>query len=701
MSETKELIVEIGVEELPAIPFLKECGNVAAKWRETLAQNGLDSECEFYYTPRRIAFYHPKFAVRQEDGFSEFIGAPRQVAQKDGAWTPAALSFAKKCGIAESELKFETVGGKEVLYYKKPVAGKPSAELMGDMIEKFLLSLNFGKSMRWGEGKFEFIRPVRSFLCLLGGEVVKFNKFDVESGDSIFMHRSVSYDKFAVKNAKDYFAAMPKIGVILDQNARREKILSEFKQIEAKNGVTVEVDEALLDEVVAITEHPTALLGGFEREFLEVPSEVIITSMKENQRYFPVFEGGKLANRFVVVSNAISPEPVLIVKGNEKVLRARLSDAMFFWRSDLAHEFGPEKLKNITYLKELGSTFDKSVRELGVAKRLAKICADRLKACAGEGYEALLERAVMLSKADLTTQMVYEFTELQGVMGGYYAAAKGENENVVTAIKEQYLPSGEASALPSTIFSSVVALAIKLETLIGLFSAGKIPSGNKDPYALRRAANGVIKIIQNENLNLDIAAFLRETAEGYAKFDVEALIGFIFDRLYAVYTPVVINNHKPFVIKNDENDSFTFRNINPSVVKACLASKKGDILAQCEAIEALGAICAADDFRQNFSTFKRLANIIKDENFGAVDEAKFENESEKKLNDAFKAAVKADGSYSERLKNLFGLKAAIDEFFDNVMINAEDELVRKNRLALVGQIYAEFLKIADIKEISL
>jgi len=651
MSETKELIVEIGVEELPAIPFLKECGNVAAKWCETLAQNGLDSECEFYYTPRRIAFYHPKFAVRQEDGYSEFIGAPRQVAQKDGAWTPAALSFAKKCGIAESELKFETVGGKEVLYYKKPVAGKPSSELLGDMIEKFLLGLNFGKSMRWGEGKFEFIRPVRSFLCLLGDEVVKFNKFDVESGDSIFMHRSVGYDKFTVKNAKDYFAAMPKIGVILDQNARREKILSEFKQIEAKNGVTVEVDEALLDEVVAITEHPAALLGGFEREFLEVPSEVIITSMKENQRYFPVFEGGKLANRFVFVSNAISPEPALIVKGNEKVLRARLSDAMFFWRSDLAHEFGPEKLKNITYLKELGSTFDKSVRELGVAKRLAKICSDRLKACAGEGYEALLERAVMLSKADLTTQMVYEFTELQGVMGGYYAAAN--------------------------IFSSVVALAIKLETLIGLFSAGKIPSGNKDPYALRRAANGVIKIIQNENLNLDIAAFLRETAEGYAKFDVDALINFIFDRLY------------------------TFFDVNPSVVKACLASKKGDILAQCEAIEALGAICTAEDFRQNFSTFKRLANIIKDENFGAVDEAKFENESEKKLNDAFKAAVKAGGSYSERLKNLFGLKAAIDEFFDNVMINAEDELVRKNRLALVGQIYAEFLKIADIKEISL
>ena len=677
MSETKELIVEIGVEELPAIPFLKECGNVAAKWRETLAQNGLDSECEFYYTPRRIAFYHPKFAVRQEDGFSEFIGAPRQVAQKDGAWMPAALSFAKKCGIEESELKFGTVGGKEVLYYKKPVAGKPSSELLGDMIEKFLMSLNFGKSMRWGDGKFEFIRPIRSFLCLLGDEVVKFNKFDVESGDTIFMHRSIGYDKFTVKNAKDYFAAMPKIGVILDQNVRREKILSEFNQIEAKNGVTVEVDEALLDEVVAITEHPTALLGGFEREFLEVPSEVIITSMKENQRYFPVFERGNLANRFVVVSNAISPEPALIVKGNEKVLRARLSDAMFFWRSDLAHEFGPEKLKNITYLKELGSTYDKSVRELGVAKRLAKICADRLKACAGEDYEALLERAVMLSKADLTTQMVYEFTELQGVMGGYYAAAKGENKNVVTAIKEQYLPSGEASALPSTIFSSVVALAIKLETLIGLFSAGKIPSGNKDPYALRRAANGVIKIIQNENLNLDIAAFLRETAEGYAKFDVEALINFIFDKLY------------------------TFFDVNPSVVKACLASKKGDVLAQCEAIEALGAICAADDFRQNFSTFKRLANIIKDENIGSVDQAKFENESERKLNDAFKAAVKAGGSYSERLKNLFGLKASIDEFFDNVMINAQDELVRKNRLALVGQIYAEFLKIADIKEISL
>ncbi|QCD52768.1 glycine--tRNA ligase subunit beta [Campylobacter sp. RM16192] len=674
---TKELIIEIGVEELPAIPFLKESGNVKEKWQDVLRENSLFSECEFYYTPRRIVFYHPDFKVKQDDGFSEFIGAPKQVAIKDGKFTQAAVSFANKCGITESELKFETINGKEVLYYKKPVAGRPSQELLGDMIEKFLLSLNFGKSMRWGDGKFDFIRPIRSFLVILGDEVVKFNKFDVDSGNSIYQHRSISYDKFSVKNAKDYFGSMSKIGVILDQEKRREKILKEFKDIEQKSGFDIEIDEDLLDEVVAITEYPTALMGEFEAEFLDVPSEAIITSMKENQRYFPVFKNKKLSNHFVVVSNAIADDYNLIIKGNEKVLRARLSDAMFFWQSDLKADFGPEKLKNITYLKELGSIYEKELRELKVVKALAKIYSNRLNSEVGARYEELLEIAVMLSKADLTTQMVYEFTELQGVMGYYYAKAKGESEFIANAIKEQYLPSGEKSECPNGIFSSVVALATKIDTLMGLFSVGKIPSGNKDPYALRRAANGIIKIILNEKLNFNLKEVLSSLANGYAKFDLKQLENFIFDRLY------------------------TFFDANASIIKACLASEKGDILAQCEAIKALYEISEKSDFRENFSTFKRLANIIKDENIGVVNESLFESEKERNLNSEFKKVVAKDSDFKERLDDLFALKSVIDSFFDKVMINVDDAKIRSNRIALIGQIYKEFLKIADIKEISL
>ncbi|WP_170018390.1 glycine--tRNA ligase subunit beta [Campylobacter sp. RM16190] len=674
---TKELIVEIGVEELPAIPFLKESGNIKVKWQDILRENSLFSECEFYYTPRRIVFYHPNFKIKQDDGFSEFIGAPKQVAIKDGKFTQAAISFANKCGITESELKFETINGKEVLYYKKPVAGRPSQELLGDMIEKFLLSLNFGKSMRWGDGKFDFIRPIRSFLVILGDEVVKFNKFDVDSGNSIYQHRSISYDKFSVKNAKDYFGSMSKIGVILDQEKRREKILKEFKDIEQKSGFDIEIDEDLLDEVVAITEYPTALIGEFESEFLGVPSEAIITSMKENQRYFPVFKNKKLSNHFVVVSNAIADDYNLIIKGNEKVLRARLSDAMFFWQSDLKADFGPEKLKNITYLKELGSIYEKELRELKVVKALAKIYSNRLNSEVGARYEELLEIAVMLSKADLTTQMVYEFTELQGVMGYYYAKAKGESEFIANAIKEQYLPSGEKSECPNGIFSSVVALATKIDTLMGLFSVGKIPSGNKDPYALRRAANGIIKIILNEKLNFNLKEVLSSLANGYAKFDLKQLENFIFDRLY------------------------TFFDANASIIKACLASEKGDILAQCEAIKALYEISEKSDFRENFSTFKRLANIIKDENIGVVNESLFESEKERNLNSEFKKVVAKDSDFKERLDDLFALKSVIDSFFDKVMINVDDAKIRSNRIALIGQIYKEFLKIADIKEISL
>ncbi|MBR8463691.1 glycine--tRNA ligase subunit beta [Campylobacter sp. faydin G-24] len=673
----KELLIEIGVEELPAIPFLRELPNIRAKWEAVLNEYRLKSEFEFYYTPRRLVFWHKAFPEAGDDSIAEFIGAPKQVAIKDGVYTQAALSFAKKCGINESELEFKNIDGKEVLYHQKQIKGKVSVELFGDIIEKFLLSLNFGKSMRWGDGEFEFIRPIRSFLCLFGDESVEFNKFGIHSEASTYPHRSIGYDKVAVSSASEYFSGAIARGIVLDVDKRREIILDEFKQINAKNGVQIEIDESLLDEVVSITEYPKALFGSFESEFLDVPSEVIITSMKENQRYFPVFKDGKLSNHFVVVSNAICDDYTLIVKGNEKVLRARLSDAMFFWQSDLLAEFSPKKLKNITYLKELGSLYEKELRELKVANFLARLYKNDLKTQFGDGYENDIERAVMLSKADLTTQMVYEFTELQGIMGHYYARAKGENELVVTAIKEQYLPDGENTECPSNLFSDIIALSNKLDTLIGLFSVGKIPSGTKDPYALRRAANGVIKIVLNHGLKFDISAILTELASEYKSFDVRLLESFMLDRLY------------------------TFFDANASIIKACINSGKRDIVELARAIDALASITADDKFKENFSTFKRLANILKEAKICSVDESLFELSEERALNDKFKALKSDPNNYKARLNELFELKDSIDAFFDKVMINTKNEAIRNNRIATIGQIYNEFIKIADIKEISI
>ena len=672
-----ELLIEIGVEELPAIPFLKERANIAPKWRAVLEANRINSDFRFEFSPRRFVLFHEDFPQRGDDAQIVSTGAPKSVALKDGAWSPAALSFAKKCGISESELEFRQIGGKEVLYHAAVQKGRDSREILGEMIEEFLRSLNFGRAMRWGSGEFEFIRPIRSIACVLGGQNVDFEIYGVRSAAAFFPHRKFGYEAIKFKDAADYFALLERNGVILSEQKRKDKILSEFANLEKKHGFKIEVDPALLDEVTAITEYPTALLGSFERDFLSVPKEVIITSMKENQRYFPVFEGKNLSNHFVVVSNAITDDDELVVRGNEKVLRARLSDAMFFWKSDLQAEFSPEKLKQISYMQALGSVYDKQVRELAVAKALSADYATHIEAEIGKKDFSLdVENAVMFSKADLSSTMVGEFSELQGIMGSYYAAHAGLADHVCRAIREQYLPIGEDSELPSGVFSSVIAIAMKFETLLGLFSINKVPSGNKDPYALRRAATGLIKILLNQRLSFDANTLAQKLAPNYKKFDISKLLDFMKDRLYGI-----------------------FDKINPSVIKACIASGENDLLRLSKAIKALGEIAAAADFGENFATFKRLANIIKDEKIGAVDENLFEHGAERALNAAFKAIKLNENDVSGYLRSLFGLKGVIDDFFDNVMINVQDVKIRANRIANIGQIYRAFLQFADIKEI--
>ncbi len=668
------LLIEIGVEELPAIPFLKELPNIPAKWEKILQEYNLQSAFDFYYTPRRILFFHKSFEEKQPDTTETFYGAPVEIAFKEGAPTAAALGFARKCGVDISEISRAQKGGKEVLFYEKKVPGVASEALLGEMVETFLQRLHFGKSMRWGSRKESFIRPIRWFVCMFGEKCVDAEIFGVKAKKETYAHRTCGYAPFAFENAEGYFDLLAQKGVILDPNLRRKKILEAFAALEKQHGIAIERDEALLEEVVAITEYPHALLGRFDAHFLKLPPEVIITSMKEHQRYFPVFEKGELSNRFIVVSNAFTDDFSKIVAGNEKVLRPRLSDALFFYENDLKRGLSNEGLKNITFMEGLGSIYDKSEREAEIAAYLHR------KYALAEP-QSLMQKSVMLAKADLLTDMVYEFTELQGLMGYYYAKAAGEEEALCMALKEQYLPVGEESALPGSDFSAVVAMSNKLDTLLSLFGAGKIPTGTKDPFGLRRAVVGIVRIVQDRGFAFDIEKDLAALAAGYEGIDMEKLQRFFIERLMHHF------------------------DANASVITAVLESGERDINEITHKVEALKKITGAANFKEIASTFKRVANIVKDIDLSAdlsVEEPMLHEEAEKALFARFNEVVSVTyDDYEKELEALFGLKPYIDTFFDNVMVNVEDEALQRNRKHLIASIYKAFRNIAELKEVTI
>jgi glycyl-tRNA synthetase beta chain len=671
----KPLLIEIGVEELPAIALLKELKNIEKKYADILEKNSLLCEFEFYYTPRRLVFWHREFKTKQDDSSEEFFGAPVEIAYKDAKPTPAALGFAKKCGVKIDEIGSVQKGAKEVLYYKKELKGKPSAEILSDIINTLIKSLDFGKSMRWGSLKDSFIRPIRWVNVLLGDELVDVELFGVKSKKETFVHRISNFNSIEISGIKEYFEVLQEGGVTLFPELRRENILNNFSSLEKDNGITIEIDEDLLNEVVAITEHPTALLGSFDEEFLKLPPEVIITSMKEHQRYFPVFKDAKLINKFVVVSNAFTDNFSKVIEGNERVLRPRLADALFFYNNDLKNGLSTKGLEKVVFMKGLGSVADKIERERKIANTLFEMYKPK------DASKEILERAISLAKADLMSEMVYEFTELQGLMGYYYAKEAGESEAVAIAIKEQYLPNGEESALPSTPLSAIVAMSLKLDTLIGLFSINQIPTGSRDPFALRRAVNGLIRITKEYDFKFDIIETLTLLSKEYRSFDISKLEAFFLERLKQYFR------------------------VNPSIVEAVLASGERELLAIGKKIEALEIMINSDGFDEAFSTFKRVANITKDIDMSkefTVDSKLFEKGEEEALFARYSEVSQVKyKSYEEELDALLGLKPELDKFFDEVMVNAEDEKIRNNRKSLIAAIYKSILQIADIKEVSI
>ncbi len=669
----KPLLIEIGVEELPALPLLKELENIEAKWLNILEAHALVCDFEFYYTPRRLVLWHREFLLKQPDAVEEYYGAPVSIAFKEGEATKAALGFARKCGVDLEEIGRASKDGREVLYYKKKIEGEASELLLETMITAWMKSLSFGKSMRWGDGGESFIRPVRWLNVMLDNRCLPVTLYGVTAASQTYLHRMQSYEAQDVTDIQGYFKQLRHGGVILYQDVRRNRIAEQFVTLEKEQGICIENDAALLDEVVAITEYPTALIGSFDAEFLRLPPEVIITSMKEHQRYFPVFKDGKLLNRFVVVSNALCEDFSKVIQGNEKVLRPRLADALFFYDNDLKNGLSTQGLEKVVFIDGLGSLQEKIEREKVIALTLAARYLPR------EEHHDLM-RAMELAKADLMSEMVYEFTELQGLMGYYYAKALGESDAVALAIKEQYLPQGEESALPSVPLSAIVALSIKLDTLLGLFSIHQIPTGSRDPFALRRAVNGIIRIVKAYRFRFDIVATLKELGANYKPIDFELLEQFFLERINQFYK------------------------VNPSVIKAVLASGERELLALDAKIEAVNTMVKSASFSEVFSTFKRVANITKDLNTAHhlhVDSQRLSEPAEKALYEAFLDVNQRDfNTYEEELDALFSLKPQLEEFFDTVMVNVDDEALKNNRKALVGSIYKALLNIADIKEIS-
>ncbi len=681
---TKPLLIEIGVEELPAIPLLKIVKNIEKSWKELLVEYRLESDFEFIYTPRRLVLRHEAMPLTQADKTIELVGPPMMVAVRDGEVTKAGEGFARKCGVSFEELGRVENKGKECLYFKQEQKGAETITLLQEMLEKWLGSMAFGKMMRWGSRKDEFIRPIRWLQVRLQNEVVNVELFGVKSDSKTYVHRMVNFDAVEVANACEYDTILSEGKVMLYPNDRESKILAEFKALEQENNISIERDKALLDEVVAITENPKALLGTFDELFLELPPEAIIASMKEHQRYFPVFENEKLSNKFIVVSNAVTDDYSKVVEGNERVLKPRLADGLFFYKNDLKRGLLTDGLEKITFMDGLGSLTDKIERETKIASKLLELYMVQVKKETGKSEEELRElmsEAISLAKADLTSEMVYEFTELQGLMGYYYAKALGKDEVVYQAIKEQYFPLGEGAELPSSTFSAIVAMAIKLDTLIGLFSVGKIPTGSKDPFALRRAVNGIVRIVIEYNLPFKTKEIIEMLNELYADYDIEKLISFIVER-----------------IKKSLD-------ANPSVIGAVLESGEQDVNEIAKKVSALNSIVSTDDFKEQFSTFKRVANISKEVNLDnelKVDESLFVEPIEGELYADYLSTMAKDyNSYEEKLSAMFALKPKLDNYFDDVLVNAEDEALKNNRKKTIGSIYKSFREIADIKEITI
>ena len=685
MSE-QNFLVELGTEELPP-KALRSLGTAFAdNLKQELTHADLPfADVHWYAAPRRLAVYVTGLALAQADKQLEKRGPAVQAAfDADGNPTKAAMGWARGNGIDVSQAgRLKTDKG-EWLVHVADIKGKAAAELLPAMVEQALGRLPIPKAMRWGDKSIQFIRPVHTLTLLLGEQLLPAHILGIDSSRTVRGHRFMGAPELELDHADNYLQALESTGKVLADFERRKIIIKEgVEKAAAAAGGIADLDEELLEEVTSLVEWPVVLTANFENEFLEVPAEALVYTMKGDQKYFPVYDtAGNLMPTFIFVTNIESKDPSQIIGGNEKVVRPRLADAQFFFDNDRKTPLASrlEQLDSVLFQKQLGSVREKSERISALSGFIATtIGADQAKA----------ERAGLLSKCDLVTDMVFEFTDTQGVMGMHYARHDGEDEAVALALKEQYQPRFSGDELPSQDISAAVALADKLDTLVGIFGIGQTPKGDKDPFALRRAALGALRIIVEKGYNLDLPILIEQARTLYgdklsnAKA-ADEILDFMLGRFRAWYQDL---------------------GYNVDVIQAVLArrpTRPADFDARVKAVsqfrelEAAAALAAAN---------KRVGNIL----------AKFDGDIPAQVNpellqdEAEKALATQLAELSERLTPLFAnadynsalnelatLRESVDNFFDQVMVMAEDEALRLNRLSLLNQLRNLFLQIADI-----
>ncbi|ROZ86015.1 glycine--tRNA ligase subunit beta [Pseudomonas neustonica] len=679
--QAQDFLVELGTEELPPKALKKLAEAFLAGVEKGLKEAALEYRAARYFAaPRRLAIQVDQLASQQPDRSNQMDGPPVQAAfDKDGNPTKAAEGFARKCGVSVAEL--DQSGPK--LRFVQAIPGQPAADLLPGIVDAALAALPIPKRMRWADRKTEFVRPTQWLVMLLGEQVVPCEILAQSAGNQSRGHRFHHPDNITISSPSAYADALRKAYVIADFAERRELISQRVAELAAEQQGTAIVPPDLLDEVTALVEWPVPLVCSFEERFLDVPQEALISTMQDNQKYFCLLDAnGKLLPRFITVSNLESKDPRQIIEGNEKVVRPRLTDAEFFFKQDKKQplESHNERLANVVFQAELGSVFDKATRVSNLAGFIAEhIGGDSTKA----------QRAGLLSKCDLSTEMVGEFPELQGIAGYYYAKHDGEAEDVALALNEQYMPRGAGAELPSTLTGAAVALADKIDTLVGIFGIGMLPTGSKDPYALRRAALGVLRILIEKQLELDLNAALQVAIQQYGeRVKADGLIAlvqdFIFDRLRARY-------------EDEGIDVAVYQS-----VRAVSPVSPLDFDQRVQAVQAFRRLPEADTLA---AANKRVSNILSKadgEVATAIDNALLQETAEQALASAVAAAeqhvapLAADRQYQQALERLAGLREPVDAFFDQVLVNAEDPAVKANRYALLARLRGLFLGVADI-----
>lgn len=686
---SKELFLELGAEEIPAGMLPVALRDLERMIRKELTAARIEfGAITTYATPRRLVLAVADVAEQQQRKELNLTGPSLKVAYDgEGKPTKAAQGFARSNGVDVSELsQIETEKG-SYLYLSKVIEGQPVAAELPALLLKVVSGLSFKKSMRWKDLDIRFARPMHWIVALFGGDVVPFSYGELTSGNESFGHRFMAPQAFAVTGLDDFVAKARQHFVIVDPAERKQTIAREIERVAREEGGSLNVDEELLEEVAYLVEDPTVLCGSFDEEFLQLPKELLVTSMKEHQRYFTLADDeGRLLAKFITISNTRPKDPSVVVKGNERVLRARLADAMFFWQEDQKRtlESRLEALKNVVYQAKLGTSYAKVQR----FTLLAETLANQLDPSCLE----LTRRAATLCKCDLETAMVYEFPELQGIMGREYAKIEGEDPRVSTAIFEHYLPIQAGGDLPSDNVGAFVSLADKIDTVCGCFGVGLIPTGTADPYALRRCTIGILNILIERDFRISLPALVGQA--------VQQLEDKLNRGVEQVVAEVVEFIRLRFV------NMLTGQGFAADVVEAVLSAEFDDVIDAQKRVVALSAMKEQQDFEALAATFKRVGNIIKGGVTDAVDERVFEEDCEKELFAELQriqqdvTRLMASEDYPEVLRTIAKLRPSVDAFFDGVMVMAKDEAVKTNRLALLTQVAGLFAGLADFSRIA-